>query len=111
MRIAVLALLLGSSACLMGPGNANPNELATNERGVRVFYPGQTPDCRFEQLQTIEATSGSAFEMGAFASTVARLQQETAALGGNAVLILDHSKNRMADQATALALRCVATVL
>jgi hypothetical protein len=44
--------------------------------------------------------------MGTYASSLAKMQRETAKLGGDAVIVLDHSKNQMADQTTGMAIRC-----
>jgi hypothetical protein len=109
MRLSLHGLVLSASLSLcgcFGPGNVKPTDLKDNEKAVRVFYQGEKPDCTYDKLGTVEATSGSAFEMGTFESSVAGLQREAAKKGANAVLIIDHSKNQMADQATGLALRC-----
>jgi hypothetical protein len=37
---------------------------------------------------------------------MAKPQQEAAKLGATGVIVLDHSKNQMADQATGMAVRC-----
>ena len=97
--------LLFQSACF-GPGNVSPSELTARERAVKVFHQNQTPPCEYDELGTVEATSGTALEMGTYSSSVAKLQQEAAALGASAVIVIDHSKNQMADQATGLAIRC-----
>jgi hypothetical protein len=101
-----LLLVAGLAIGCFGPGNMSPSELTERERGVRVFQPGQKPDCDYTQLGTVEATSGTAFEMGTYASSIAKMQRDTAAMGGNAVIVIDHSKNQMADQTTGLAIRC-----
>jgi uncharacterized protein YbjQ (UPF0145 family) len=44
--------------------------------------------------------------MGTYESSMAKLQQAAAAKGATAVIVLDHSKNQMADQATGMAVRC-----
>jgi hypothetical protein len=90
----------------LGPGNVKPTDLKANEQAVRVFYQGEKPDCSYDRLGTVEATSGSAFSMGTFESTVAKLQREAAKKGANALLVIDHSKNQMADQATGMAILC-----
>jgi maltoporin len=101
----VLITSLFACSCF-GPGNVKRIDLTPNERAVKVFYQGQKPDCAYNQPGTVEATSGSAFEMGTFASNVATLQREAAKQGANAVMVIDHSKNQMADQATGMAIRC-----
>ena len=104
-RFGALVVSLAVAGC-MGPGNADPKDLTDAERAVRVYQQGQKPDCPYTELGTVEATSGSAFSMGTYQSTMARLQQEAAALGATGVIVLDHSKNQMADQATGMAVRC-----
>jgi hypothetical protein len=101
----LVVALLSTSACF-GPGNVRASDLTERERSVRVYQVGEKPDCQYAQLGTVEATSGTAFEMGTYASSMAKMQRETAELGGNAVIVLDHSKNQMADQATGMAIRC-----
>jgi uncharacterized protein YbjQ (UPF0145 family) len=44
--------------------------------------------------------------MGTYESSVAKMQRAAAAKGATAVLVLDHSKNQMADQTTGMAIRC-----
>ena len=90
----------------MGPGNLDPKSLTDRERAVRVYQQGEKPDCQYDQLGTVEATSGEAFEMGTYASSMARLQRDAAAMGASGVIVLDHSKNGVADQATGMAIRC-----
>jgi hypothetical protein len=104
-RNLIVAAALALGGCF-GPGNIKSSELKPAESAIRVFYQGQKPDCAYDQLGTVEATSGSAFAMGTFESSVAKLQKAAAKKGANALLILDHSKNQMADQATGMALRC-----
>jgi hypothetical protein len=98
-------LAFGSIGCF-GPGNIAPADLTARERAVRVYQPGEKPDCEYTQLGTVEATSGSSFEMGTYASSLAKMQRDTAAMGGNGVIVIDHSKNQMADQTTGMAIRC-----
>jgi hypothetical protein len=99
------------SACLLlltgcGPGNLDAQELSHAERAVRVYHQGQRPECKYSELGTVEATSGTAFTMGTYESSVAKMQRAAAAKGATAVLVLDHSKNQMADQTTGMAIRC-----
>jgi hypothetical protein len=105
-KLAAVALAAWGSAGCFGPGNVSPGDLTASERAVRVFQGGEKPDCEYTQLGTVEATSGSAVEMGTYASSLAKMQRDTAALGGNAVIVIDHSKNQMADQTTGMAIRC-----
>ncbi len=105
ISLGITACMLGIIACT-GPGNAEPKDLTAAERAVRVYQQGQKPECPYTELGTVEATSGSAFSMGTYQSTMARLQKEAAALGATGVIVLDHSKNQMADQATGMAVRC-----
>lgn len=90
----------------MGPGNLSAADLTARERAVRVYQQGEKPECKYDQLGTVEATSGTAFEMGTYASSVAKMQRDAAALGASGVVVLDHSKNQMADQTTGMAIRC-----
>jgi hypothetical protein len=105
-RFAPFGLLALAITACFGPGNVKPGDLTDRERAVRVFQGGEKPDCEYAQLGTVEATSGSVVEMGTYASSLAKMQRETAELGGNAVIVLDHSKNQMADQTTGMAIRC-----
>jgi hypothetical protein len=89
-----------------GPGNLDPKDLTEQERAVKVYHQGKQPECEYDELGTVEATSGTATEMGTYDSSVAKLQREAAALGASGVIVIDHSKNQMADQATGLAIRC-----
>lgn len=98
MSIAML------EAC--GPGNITSASLTPKERAIVVIQRGEQPECKTSNLGIIEATSGSAFEMGTFESTMASLQQQAAELGADGLTILDHTKNGMADQATAQAWKC-----
>lgn len=98
--------LIAIAGCSAGPGNMKSSDLTDQERSVRVFQPNEKPDCEYRQLGTVEATSGTSFEMGTYASSLAKMQRETAAMGGNAVIVLDHSKNQMADQTTGMAIHC-----
>jgi hypothetical protein len=98
------AALLGAGC--FGPGNMTPSDLTARERAVRVYQGGQQPDCKYTQLGTVEATSGTALEMGTYASSIAKMQRQAAEMGGTGVIVLDHSKNQMADQTTGMAIRC-----
>jgi hypothetical protein len=98
-------LALGTASCF-GPGNISSGDLTARERSVRVLQGGEKPDCEYTQLGTVEATSGSALEMGTYSSSVAKMQRDAAAMGGNGLIVLDHSKNQMADQTTGMAIRC-----
>ena len=107
-RAAVFALgLLVLPAC--GPGNIEAKDLNHAERAVRVYHQGQRPECQYDELGTVEATSGTAFTMGTYESSVAKMQRAAAAKGATGVLVLDHAKNQMADQTTGMAIRCRAT--
>jgi hypothetical protein len=103
-RIALMSLVLQGVAC--GPGNLRPNDLTPRERAVVVYHKGQTPECQYDELGIVEATSGTAFAMGTYESSVAKMQQSAAARGATGVIVLDHSKNQMADQTTGMAVRC-----
>jgi hypothetical protein len=104
--LAGVALVASAGMGCFGPGNLSAGDLTASERAIRVFQPGEKPDCEYTQLGTVEATSGTAFEMGTYASSMAKMQRDTAAMGGNAVIVIDHSKNQMADQTTGMAIRC-----
>ena len=104
-KLVVCAALLGIGGCL-GPGNITAADLTTQERSVKVYQPGTKPDCPYDELGTVEATSGTAMSMGTYESSMAKLQRDAAAKGATAVIVLDHSKNQMADQATGMAIRC-----
>ena len=69
-------------------------------------YDTQKPDCAYDEVGAIEATSGSVFSMGQYASTRARLQEQAADLGADGVIVTGHFKNGMADQASGVAIRC-----
>jgi hypothetical protein len=97
--------LLATASCF-GPGNITAADLTTKERAVKVYQPGSKPECPYDELGTVEATSGTAMSMGTYESSMAKLQQAAAAKGATAVIVLDHSKNQMADQATGMAVRC-----
>jgi hypothetical protein len=103
--LAVLAVLATAAGCV-GPGNLNPADLNARERAVRVYPLGKEPECPYTVLGTVEATSGTSWEMGTYASSLAKMQRDTASLGGDGVMIIDHSKNQMADQTTGTAIRC-----
>jgi hypothetical protein len=104
--LAGLAMAASACASHLGPGNLAPDDLTAQERAVRVYQVGEKPDCEYSQLGAVEATSGTAFEMGTYASSLAKMQRKTAKLGGDGVMVLDHSKNQMADQTTGMAIRC-----
>lgn len=107
-KIAFPVALLGilSLGGCIGPGNIRSSDLSAKERAVRVYPQGQKPNCSYDELGIVEATSGSSFAMGTFESTVARLQQQAAERGATGLIILDHSKNHAADQGTGMAIRC-----
>ena len=92
--------------CATGAGNLDPKDLTDRERTVRVYEAGEKPDCRYDPLGTVEATSGGALEIGTYASNVAKLQRNAAALGATGVIVMDHTKTQMADQASGVAIRC-----
>jgi hypothetical protein len=106
VELAITSAAVSLGGCF-GPGNIHPSELTAGERAVHVHYQGEKPDCRAEELGVVEATSGTAVEMGTFSSTVAKLQREAARLGATAIVIIDHSKNGVADHGTAKAIRCI----
>ncbi len=117
MRIQVSGLVAGlavlsSDGCgghgAMGPGNTNPQDLSAQEQAIKVYQGTLQPTCEYDQLGMLEATSGTAFVMGTFESTVAKLKQKAAPLGADGIIVTDHFKNQMADQATAFAIRCKA---
>jgi len=89
-----------------GPGNITRADLTPKERGVVVLQRGEKPECAYSNVGVLEATSGTAFSMGTFESTTAKLQQQAAEMGADGITIIDHTKNGMADQATAQAWRC-----
>ncbi len=101
---SLVALLMSATAC--GPGNIRANDLSDTERSVEVYHQGTKPSCQYQELGIVEATSGTAFEMGTYESSVAKMQQQAAERGATGVIVLDHSKNRMADQTTGMAIRC-----
>ncbi len=90
----------------MGPGNLSPRDLTSKERAVNVHHNNDKPECDYDELGMVEVTSGTATEMGTYSSSVAKLQREAAAMGASDVIVLDHSKNQMADHATGMAIRC-----
>lgn len=102
----LLLVLLAAGFLGCGPGNLDPKDLTDAERAVKVYHDNEKPECAYDELGTIEVTSGSAAEMGTYASSVAKLQRDAAALGASAVIVTGHSKNQMAHQATGLAIRC-----
>lgn len=104
--LALSAGCASPSYSVFGPGNLNPAELSAKERSVKVYHQGQQPDCAYEELGLVEATSGTAIEMGSFESSLAKLQRSAHARGATAVMVLDHSKNGMADHASGMAIRC-----
>jgi hypothetical protein len=89
-----------------GTGNLDPKDLTDRERTVRVYEAGEKPDCRYDPLGTVEAASGSSFEVGTYASNVAKMQRNAAALGATGVIVMDHSKTQVTDQTTGVAIRC-----
>lgn len=101
-------MVLSSYACggMMGPGNTDAHSLSAQEQAIQVYQGTVQPTCAYDQLATVEATSGSAFEMGTFESTIAKLKQKAAPLGADGIIVTEHFKNQMADQATAFAIRC-----
>jgi hypothetical protein len=100
-----LATVVSQAACI-GPGNMNPADLTARERAVRVFRLGERPDCEYTELGTVEATSGTSWEMGTYESSLAKMKRDTARLGGNGVMLTDHFKNQMADRTSGTAIRC-----
>jgi hypothetical protein len=98
-------LLVSLSGCF-GPGNIRTTDLTEVERGVRVYHKGKQPECPYDEIGTVEATSGSAFSMGTYESSVAKMKREAAKLGATGVIVLDHDKNGWADQTTGTAIRC-----
>ena len=102
---AVLTLCIGLLAAC-GPGNTSRADLTPKERAIVVLQRGETPSCDHSNMGVIEATSGTALSMGTYESTTAKLQQQAAEMGADGITILDHTKNGMADQATAQAWRC-----
>ena len=104
VSLTVIATLV--IGCATGPGNVDPKDLTASERAVRVYLVGEKPDCQHDQLGTVEATSGTAFELGSYASSIAKMQRQAAAMGASGVVVLDHHKNQMADQTTGMAIRC-----
>ena len=96
--------------CIIGPGNILRSELSPAERAVEVYYLGQRPACAYDQLGKIEAISGTAFEVGTFESSVAKLQQASAERKASGVILLDHRNYQKADRATGMAIRCRPTV-
>jgi hypothetical protein len=108
-RTCLLAASLGCSvvvASCFGPGNLDPKDLTDKERSVVVYHQGQKPPCAYNELGTVEATSGTSVSMGTYESSVAKMQQQAAERGATGVIVLDHSKNQMADQTTGMAIRC-----
>ena len=93
----------------MGPGNINPKDLTDRERAVTVYQVGQKPDCKYVELGTVEATSGTSGTMGTFESSVAKMQRAAAEKGATGVIVLDHNKNGMADHTTGMAVQCTST--
>lgn len=102
-KLIMVPLLLVS--CI-GPGNLDAKDLTDQERSVNVYHNNGKPDCDYDEIGTVEATSGTATEMGTYSSSVAKMQREAAALGATGVIVIDHSKNQMADQTTGMAIRC-----
>ncbi len=102
---SLFALLPLLQACF-GPDNLRPSDLTREERAAKVYHQGEKPPCEYDELGIVEAIFGSSFEMGTYESSVARLQREAAAKGASGVIVLNHSKNQMADQATGKAIRC-----
>ena len=101
--VVIFALLAG---CSMGPGNLSPSSLTDRERAIEVFDGPKKPTCKYDEVARLEATSGSATDMGTYESSIARLQRDAAAKGATGVIVLDHGKTGMADQVTGLAIRC-----
>lgn len=106
LLLRLTAIATFAIGCATGPGNLDPKDLTDRERGVKVYQAGEKPECQYDQLGAIEATSGTAFEMGSYASSIAKMQRQAAAMGASGVLVLDHNKNQMADHATGMAIRC-----
>jgi len=106
MMMGRLISILCVAAVGCGPGNLDPKDLTDKERAVKLYHQGEKPECEYEELGVVEATSGSATSMGTYSSSVAKMQRDAAALGASAVIVLDHSKNQMADQTTGKAIRC-----
>lgn len=99
-----IAVLLDAGC--FGPGNMTAADLTPRERAVRVFQGTHQPDCKYTEPGAVEATSGTAVEMGTYASSIAKMQRQAAEMGATGVIVLDHSKNQMADQTTGMAIRC-----
>jgi len=106
LRAFVTGTMIVTSAACLGPGNLEPTSLPPAVQAISVYQGGMQPKCAYDQLGIIEATSGSAMSMGTYESTVARLKQKAGALGADGLIVTDHFKNGMADQATAFAIRC-----
>lgn len=107
LRLAIRFTVIVTLAIgCMGPGNLDPKDLTDRERAVRVYQAGEKPDCPYDQLGTVEATSGTAANMGTYASSVAKMQRDAAEMGASGVVVLDHTKDRMADHTTGMAIRC-----
>ncbi len=105
LRLLAFALLALTTAACFGPGNMNVDDLTARERSVRVFH-GVKPDCEYTELGPVEAISGTNFEKGTYASSLAKMQRLTVAMGGNALIVTDHSQHLNADRASGTAIRC-----
>jgi hypothetical protein len=105
-RVGIVCIMATTALPACGPGNLDPSDLTKTERAVKVYHQGQKPACEYEELGTVEATSGSATSMGTYESSIAKMQRDAARRGANGVIVIDHSKNQMADQTTGLAIRC-----
>ena len=103
-HLLVLAALC-SAGCFT-QGNISGRDLTPEERGVKVYDAGHEPECAYEKVGTVQASSGTSAEVGTYGSTVAKLQREATALGGTGVIVTEHSKSGNVDQATALAIKC-----
>jgi hypothetical protein len=105
LRLCLILIPLFALGC-MGPGNLDAKDLTDQERDVKVYHNNSKPECDYDELGLVEATSGSVATMGTYSSSVAKMQRKAAALGATGVIVIDHSKNQMADQTTGMAIRC-----
>ncbi len=109
MRLTTIATAVTFSIAVLpacGPGNITRADLTPRERSIVVLQRGEKPECEYSNVGVLEATSGTAFSMGTFESTTAKLQRQAAEMGADGITIIDHTKNGMADQASAQAWRC-----
>lgn len=113
LGLGALVCALGLSAC----GDGGPARhyrmprLSPEEDRIRVYYIGDKPDCRYDELGYVDATSGelgNAAHAGSVDVTIALLKREAHKRGATGLILNQPTKSE--DQSVVLgsgvAIRC-----